>query len=732
MLLYIKNYRLFRRFYLLFKTIFSERIFYLYKPKINSVLLMSVPEIFGSKVFNDNVMRQRLPREVYLSLEKTKNLGLSLDPNLAESIASCMKDWAIEMGATHYTHWFQPMTNVTAGKHDAFAVPDKNGNAIMSFSGKSLVRGEPDASSFPSGGLRATFEARGYTAWDPTSPAFVRDGTLYIPTAFCSYTGESLDEKTPLLRSMQAVSEQAIKILRIFGNDKVKRVTQMAGLEQEYFLIDRSLYESRLDLKICGRTLFGAKPPKGQELDDHYCGRIRLKVADFMKDLDRALWEFGIFCQTKHNEAAPAQHEFAALFSSANIAGDHNQLTMEEMRIIAKQHGLACLLHEKPFEYVNGSGKHDNWSLNSDDGKNLFSPSANPATNYQFLVFLCAFLTAVHEYSDLIRASASCPGNDLRLGGYEAPPAIISINLGNSLYNVLKDIAEGHDCTSCSKNYLKTGVDILPSLPQDDSDRNRTSPLAFTGNRFEFRMLGSSQSSAFANVILNTAVTQVLKEFEPILTNASDIQSAVYSIVHKTISEHGAIIFNGNNYSKEWVEEAKKRGLPNISGSVDAFDSLVKEKNLKLFKDNNIFSESECIARHEILLDNYVKVITIEASVMSEMLKRQIIPALIKFAGKISDSYNDMKTAGIDNSEIKSIASQLSEYISELYKDSEKLCDMISHIGTLTSSHDAAIYAQNELRPFMNAIRNVADRAETLTDKSPWPFPTYTDLLFRV
>jgi len=693
---------------------------------------MSIPEIFGCKVFNDKVMRQRLPEAVYSSLENTRKLGLSLDPNLAQSIASAMKDWAIEMGATHYTHWFQPMTNVTAGKHDAFAAPAEDGTAIMSFSGKSLVRGEPDASSFPSGGLRATFEARGYTAWDPTSPAFVRDGTLYIPTAFCSYTGEALDAKTPLLRSMQAVSEQAVKILRLFGNENVKRVTPMAGLEQEYFLIDRALYEKRLDLKICGRTLFGAKPPKGQELDDHYCGRIRLRVSEFMKDLDNKLWELGVFCQTKHNEAAPAQHEFAPVFSSANIAGDHNQLTMEVMRIVAKQHGLACLLHEKPFEYVNGSGKHDNWSLNCDDGHNLFSPSSNPATNYQFLVFLCAVITAIHEYADLLRASAACPGNDLRLGGYEAPPSIISINLGNSLYEVLKDIAEGHNSSVHGKDYLKTGVDILPSLPKDDSDRNRTSPLAFTGNRFEFRMLGSSQSSAFSNVVLNAAVTQALKEFEPILSSAEDIPTAVHAIVEKTMREHSAVIFNGNNYSEEWVKEAEKRGLPNISGSVDAFDSLVQEKNIKLFKENNIFTEMECRARHEILLENYVKVVSIEASTMIEMLKRQILPAIIKFSGELSNSYNSMKLCECENAEIKSLVTELSNCITFLYNAAATLTDMSATLSTFDNTHEAALYAQNELRPFMNDIRIIADKAETLTDNTSWPFPTYADLLFRV
>ncbi|MBQ2755365.1 MAG: glutamine synthetase III [Oscillospiraceae bacterium] len=687
---------------------------------------------FACRVFDDAAMKQRLSPSVFESLQNTQKLGNPLDPSLAEAVASAMKDWAIEMGATHYTHWFQPMTNITAGKHEAFLNRTSSGEVIMEFSGKALIRGEPDASSFPTGGLRATFEARGYTAWDPTSPAFVRDGTLYIPTAFCSYNGEALDAKTPLLRSIQALSEQTMRILRLLGNTTSKSVVSMVGLEQEYFLVDREKYEQRLDLKICGRTLFGSKPPKGQELDDHYCGRIRLRVADFMRDLDERLWALGVLSKVKHNEVAPAQHELAPVFSSANIACDHNQLTMEVMRQVAKEHGLACLLHEKPFEYVNGSGKHDNWSINTDDGLNLLKAGKNPAENHQFLLFLCAVITAVDRYADLLRASAACRGNDDRLGMHEAPPAIISINLGNHLYSILKNIASGRRAVTDKAHYLAIGVDALPSLTQDDSDRNRTSPFAFTGNRFEFRMLGSSQSPAFSNVVLNAAVTEVLGEFEEMLTGVEDIPDTIRSIVAKTVAEHGRVIFNGNNYSDEWREEARKRGLPEINNTVDAIDVLIAPKNIELFAKTNIFTEDECYSRREILLENYAKVVFIEANTMYEMLTRQIIPAVTKYIGTVAHSYNELARVGIENAELKSMIAELSECESKLISGGRELDKLIAEGHTIENSREVCRFLTDTLNPYMRSLRAYADRAETLLDSASWPFPNYTDLLFRV
>ncbi|MBQ9938970.1 MAG: glutamine synthetase III [Oscillospiraceae bacterium] len=687
---------------------------------------------FACQVFDDAAMKQRLSPSVFESLQNTQKLGNPLDPSLAEAVASAMKDWAIEMGATHYTHWFQPMTNITAGKHEAFLNRTSSGEVIMEFSGKALIRGEPDASSFPTGGLRATFEARGYTAWDPTSPAFFSDGTIYIPTAFCSYNGEALDAKTPLLRSIQALSEQTLRILRLLGNTTSKSVVSMVGLEQEYFLVDREKYEQRLDLKICGRTLFGSKPPKGQELDDHYCGRIRLRVADFMRDLDERLWALGVLSKVKHNEVAPAQHELAPVFSSANIACDHNQLTMEVMRQVAKEHGLACLLHEKPFEYVNGSGKHDNWSINTDDGLNLLKAGKNPAENHQFLLFLCAVITAVDRYADLLRASAACRGNDDRLGMHEAPPAIISINLGNHLYSILKNIASGRRAVTDKAHYLAIGVDALPSLTQDDSDRNRTSPFAFTGNRFEFRMLGSSQSPAFSNVVLNAAVTEVLGEFEEMLTGVEDIPDTIRSIVAKTVAEHGRVIFNGNNYSDEWREEARKRGLPEINNTVDAIDVLISPKNIELFAKTNIFTEDECYSRREILLENYAKVVFIEANTMYEMLTRQIIPAVTKYIGTVAHSYNELARVGIENAELKSMIAELSECESKLISGGRELDKLIAEGHTIENSREVCRFLTDTLNPYMRSLRAYADRAETLLDSASWPFPNYTDLLFRV
>lgn len=579
-------------------------------------------KLFGSRVFGDAAMREYLSREVYEGLKHTQNSGQPLDPAMAKAVASGMMNWALSLGATHYTHWFQPLSNISAGKHDAFIEPTGNGEIVLDFSPKALVRGEPDASSFPSGGLRATFEARGYTAWDPTSPAFVKDGTLYIPTAFCAYTGEALDQKTPLLRSMEALNHAAVRLLRLLGNTTSKCVIPTVGAEQEYFLIDRGLYEQRLDLKICGRTLLGAKPPKGQELDDHYCGRIRLRVAEFMNKLDEELWALGVPSKTKHNEVAPTQHEMAPVYDQANVACDHNQLTMETMRSVAKKLGLACLLHEKPFNGINGSGKHNNYSLATDDGINLLSPSKDPIKNRQFLLLLAAFLQAVDEHADLLRASAASAGNDHRLGGFEAPPAIISIFLGESLTQSLLDAAEGAVLGKAQRELLRTGVSALPELVKDDSDRNRTSPFAFTGNKFEFRMVGSAQSIALTNVVLNTALADVFTQFANRLEQSEDRDSEIGSIIADTVSRHGRIIFNGNNYAEAWVEEAKRRGLPILETAVEAFDRLILPENIALFERYGVFTPAECQSRHEILLENYGKIISIEAATMIEMVRQ--------------------------------------------------------------------------------------------------------------
>ena len=694
--------------------------------------MATIAKKFGENVFNETAMRERLPKEVYRRLRRAAIEGKRLDAEIANTVANSMKDWALERGATHFTHWFQPMTGVTAEKHDSFLMPVGEGEAIMEFSGKELIQGEPDASSFPSGGLRATFEARGYTAWDPTSYAFVKDGVLYIPTAFYSYGGEALDKKTPLLRSMEAINRQTMRVLALFGDTETKSVRTTVGAEQEYFLVDEEVALRRKDLIYTGRTLFGAKSPKGQELDDHYCGRIRLRVASFMKDLDERLWDLGVISKVKHNEVAPAQHELAPVFSSANIACDHNQLTMEVMRQVAKEHGLACLLHEKPFEYVNGSGKHNNWSINTDDGLNLLKPGKNPAENWQFLLFLCAVITAVDRYADLLRVSASCPGNDERLGMNEAPPAVISINLGNHLYSILKNIAEGRRAVSDEAHYLAMGVDALPALTQDDSDRNRTSPFAFTGNRFEFRMLGASQSPAFSIVVLNSAVTEALGEFETLLAASSDIPETVRSIVSKTVAEHGRIIFNGNNYSEEWRAEARRRGLPEINNTVEAIDALIQPKNIALFAKTGIFTENECRSRYEVLLENYEKVVFIEANTMLEMLERQIIPAVTGYLGSIARSYNELYAAGVANDELKSLITELSGFESRLISGGRELEALISRGHTIGDARETCGFLQKTLRPYMTSLRAYADRAESLLDSSVWPFPNYTDLLFRV
>ncbi len=688
---------------------------------------------FACKVFDDAVMRERLPKNTYKSLRHSIDENVHLEPDVADVVASVMKDWAVEQGATHFTHWFQPMTNITAGKHDSFISPQKDGRVILEFSGKELIQGEPDASSFPNGGLRNTFEARGYTAWDCTSPAFIREGTLYIPTAFCSYTGEALDTKTPLLRSMQVISTQAMRILRLFGNRTSKRVLATVGAEQEYFLVDREKYEKRLDLKICGRTLFGAMPPKGQEMDDHYCGRIRLRVAEYMRQLDNELWELGVTSKTKHNEVAPAQHELAPVFCSANIACDHNQLTMEIMRIVAKKNGLACLLHEKPFAGVNGSGKHNNWSLSTDDGLNLLDPGKTPYENVQFLIFLCAVISAVDDYADLLRMTAAVAGNDHRLGANEAPPAIISIFLGEELTSVLENIAKGNSNHQNSSGILETGVETLPTLPKDDSDRNRTSPFAFTGNKFEFRMVGSSQSIAQSNYVLNTIVADSLQGFADRLEQASNFDDEIKRIITETMEQHGRIIFNGNNYTEDWVKEAARRGLPNLPTTVDAAGALTNPKNIAVFDRHHVLTPVECHSRYEIMLENYAKTINIEANTMLEMVNKQILPALIGFAGDTAASYNELMCAGVSNATSLRLAQTLSEAIDRISAETKALTELLDEVH---QNHDGALAAasgyRDQILPQMAKLRHAVDKAEGITASEAWPMPSYTDLLHRV
>ncbi|MBQ4100717.1 MAG: glutamine synthetase III, partial [Oscillospiraceae bacterium] len=652
--------------------------------------------------------------------------------SIAEFFASVLNDWETEQVATNFSHCFQPMTNITAGKHDSFLSVSPEGKVLLEFSGKALTKGEPDASSFPNGGLRATFEARGYTAWDPTSPAFVRNGTLFIPTAFCSYTGEALDKKTPLLRSMQAISKEALRIVKIFGNTTSKKVVPTVGAEQEYFLISRDTYEKRLDLKVCGRTLFGAMPPKGQELDDHYCGRIRLKVTDFMHQLDSELWSLGVTSKTKHNEAAPAQHELAPIYSSANIACDHNQLTMEVMRETAKKLGLACLLHEKPFAGVNGSGKHNNWSLTTDDGINLLDPGKTPYENAQFLMFLCAVISAVDDYADLLRCSAASASNDHRLGACEAPPAIISIFLGEQLTSVLEDIANGKTGKVADGEFLNTGVSVLASVPKDDSDRNRTSPFAFTGNKFEFRMVGSADSVAAANYVLNTIVADALKSIADRLIISNHLDQDIKDIISETMKKHGKIIFNGNNYSQEWVTEAHSRGLYNLSNMVDAAESLIATKNVKLLEKYDVLTKVECQARYEVMLENYIKVKLIEAKTMLEMSRRQIIPAVIEYAGKLATAYNQIKQAGFDNEEVKIMIGSINQLIKNAQISTADLEEKINSISVRPDGKGKAIACRDDLVPACLDLRGVCDRLEIIVSEDAWPMPNYTDLLYRV
>ena len=695
--------------------------------------MSSVPEMFGSLVFNDDVMREKLPKDVYKSLRKTIDRGTDLDINVANVVANAMKDWAVEHGATHYTHWFQPMTGITAEKHDSFISPTSNGKVIMEFSGKELIKGEPDASSFPSGGLRATFEARGYTAWDPTSYAFIKDGSLYIPTAFCSYGGEVLDKKTPLLRSMEAISEQAVRVLRLFGNTSVRRVNTTVGPEQEYFLVDKKYYEAREDLMFTGRTLFGAKPPKGQELEDHYFGVIKPRVAAFMKELDEELWKLGVYAKTKHNEVAPAQHELAPIFTTTNIASDHNQLTMEMMKKVAERHGLVCLLHEKPFAGVNGSGKHNNWSISTDKGQNLLDPGTTPYENAQFLLFLVAVIKAVDEYQDLLRISVASAGNDHRLGANEAPPAIVSMFVGEELEEVLDAIEKGTDYKGGEKQTMEIGVHVLPNFPKDTTDRNRTSPFAFTGNKFEFRMLGSNQSISGPNIVLNTIVAEELKQFADELEGAEDFTKALNALIRKTIKEHKRIIFNGDGYAESWPVEAEKRGLLNYKTTVEALPHFIDKKNIDLFTSHNVFTEKEMISRTEILLETYSKTINIEALTLNDMVKKQILPALSTYTADLAAALV-AKTAVVDGIDVTMEEGELKELSAaqgKLYALSGKLGKELAEVPD-GEALETATYYRDVIFAEMQGMRDVIDAAEEKVSSDVWPVPTYSDLIFRV
>lgn len=690
-----------------------------------------VTAIYGSMAFNEATMKERLPKATYKALKETIDEGRELDITIAEVVAHAMKEWAIEKGATHYTHWFQPMTGITAEKHDSFIDPVGDGTVIMKFSGKELIKGEPDASSFPSGGLRATFEARGYTAWDPTSYAFVKDNTLYIPTAFCSYSGEALDKKTPLLRSMNAVSDAALRILRLFGNTTAKRVVATVGAEQEYFLVDEVLFNKRKDLTFTGRTLFGASAPKGQELEDHYFGTIKQRVSDFMKDLDKNLWELGIASKTKHNEVAPAQHECAPIYESANLAADHNQLMMELMQKIAKKHGMACLLHEKPFAGVNGSGKHDNWALSTDDGQNLLNPGESPLENAQFLTFLAAIIKGVDEYADLLRVAVATAGNDHRLGANEAPPAIISIFLGEELTDVIEALISGGKAKDMHKQF-DIGVSTLPSFPKDTTDRNRTSPFAFTGNKFEFRSVGSTLNVAGPNIVLNTIVAEELTQMADKLEKAPDFKSALNKLLIKTFSDHKRIVFNGNGYDAAWLEEAKKRGLPNFVSTVDAVPQFEAKKNIKLFTKHKVFSEVEIHSRTEILLENYTKVLNIEALTTIDMAKKDILPAVMKFEKDICDLVVSKKNAGIKAGAEVALAKKTATLIDSLSSNTEALEKELIKAHAITDPFALSKEYHDKVFAQMQSLRAVADELETIVGAQYWPIPTYADLLFSV
>ena len=694
---------------------------------------MKVSEVYGSMVFGDSAMRERLPKEVYKRLRKTIDDGKSLDPEIAGVVANAMKDWAISLGATHFTHWFQPMTGVTAEKHDSFISLSPSG-IIMEFSGKELIKGESDASSFPNGGIRATFEARGYTAWDATSYAFVKDKTLYIPTAFCSYGGEALDKKTPLLRSMETINKHAMRIMKLFGNEDVKRVYTTVGAEQEYFLIDKALFDARKDLSFTGRTLFGAKPPKGQEMEDHYYGCIKPRVKEFMDELDEELWKLGIPAKTEHNEVAPSQHEVAVVYTTTNTATDNNQLMMEMMKKIAPKHGLACLLHEKPFAGVNGSGKHNNWSIATDTGVNLLEPGETPYENAQFLLFLCAVIRAVDKHQDLLRISVSSAGNDHRLGANEAPPAVISMFLGDELTAVLEAVKTDAGYSKKEADIMRIGVHTLPKFPRDMTDRNRTSPFAFTGNKFEFRMPGSSLSIADVNTVLNTIVAESLDDFATALENTDDFEGLLHTLIQDTIKEHGNIIFNGNNYSADWLEEAKRRGLLNLPSTPDALKYFVSDMNKDLFEKYRVLSGTELVARHEILLENYCKTINIEVLTMLEMVKKDIIPAISEYTGSLASSALAKRSAceGISTEAEECIIRKLGALLNSVYSKTEALSAATIEMKTAAGTEEAADFARSTVFVAMQELRAVVDEAETLVGSEYWPLPTYSEMLFSV
>ena len=689
-------------------------------------------DLFGSNVFNDAVMQERLPKETYKALKKTIDDGRRLDPDLAAVVAHAMKEWAVEKGVTHYTHWFQPMTGITAEKHDSFISPKDGGQMILTFSGKELVRGESDASSFPSGGLRSTFEARGYTAWDPTSYAFIKNNVLCIPTAFCSYGGEALDTKTPLLRSMEALSKQAVRVLKLFGRDAT-RVVPTVGPEQEYFLVDQKLYDQRMDLIFTGRTLFGAKPPKGQEMDDHYFGSVKPRIKAFMTELDEELWKLGVLAKTEHNEAAPAQHEMAPIFSVASIACDHNQLTMEMMKKVAKKHGLVCLLHEKPFQGVNGSGKHNNWSMTTNTGYNLLEPGDSPFESAQFMLFLVSVIKAVDDYQDLLRVSVASAGNDHRLGANEAPPAIVSMFLGDELNEILDAFESGAPYHSREHSDLTIGVHVLPKFPKDNTDRNRTSPFAFTGNKFEFRSLGASASISDANVVLNTAVAESLKQFADELEGADDFRASLHDLIVREIRNHKRILFDGNGYAQSWVEEAEKRGLYNLRTTIDALPRMIAPKNIKLFADHRVFSETEVRSRFEIKLEEYTKIINIEAETALMMAKREILPAVMKFTGDVARQAKAIKDVSpvLTAAPEEKLLTQLTNECACLSDSIDVLQAAIVNANRNADALTAATYQQNVVIPAMNAVRTSADELETIVGKEYWPFPTYAELLFN-
>ena len=703
-------------------------------PRKEKDSMKAVSEYFGCMVFDDKVMKERLDSENYALLKRTIQDGRSLNLSVANAVAGAMKDWAVELGATHYTHWFQPMTGITAEKHDSFISPDKNGRIIMEFSGKELIQGEPDASSFPSGGLRATFEARGYTAWDATSYAFIKDGVLCIPTAFCSYSGDALDKKTPLLRSMEAINRQALRVLKLFGNEDVTSVKTTVGPEQEYFLVDKEMFDKRKDLIYTGRTLFGAKPPKGQELEDHYFGVIKPRVQAFMKDLDEELWKLGVLAKTEHNEAAPAQHELAPIFATTNIAADHNQLTMEIMQKTAKKHGLICLLHEKPFHGVNGSGKHNNWSISTNTGVNLFEAGDTPSENAQFLLFLCAMLKAVDDYQDLLRISVASAGNDHRLGAHEAPPAVVSIFLGDELMNILEAIENDVAYDAKEKELLRIGVHTLPKFPKDTTDRNRTSPFAFTGNKFEFRMLGSAASISDTNVALNTAAAEILRQFADELENAPDFEKSLQTLIKRVIKNHKRIIFNGNGYDDKWLAEAKVRGLLNLQSTPDAMPYFISEKNISLFTSHKVYTEREIRSRYEIFLESYCKIINIEAKTMLDMARKEILPAVSAYSQVLGNTILSKRSVStsLDCSYEEDMLTNISNLTAKAYKtlkELEKALDGAKKVSDITKR---SVYYKDKVLSKMHTLRAAADALEDLVSADYWPFPTYGDLLFGV